>query len=98
MKLDKWNGHLYNWYNIKTMKPLNPRYISTVDSGNFVGYLYVTKMFLKEQNREDLADTINQITSMIDNTDFSKLYSKEHRLFSIGFNIEENKLTERLQF
>ena len=94
MKLDKWNGHLYNWYNIKTMKPLNPRYISTVDSGNFVGYLYVTKMFLEEQNREDLADTINQITSMIDNTDFSKLYSKEHRLFSIGFNIEENKLTD----
>ena len=94
MKLDKWNGHLYNWYNIKTMKPLNPRYISTVDSGNFVGYLYVTKMFLEEQNREDLADTINEITSMIDNTDFSKLYSKEHRLFSIGFNIEENKLTD----
>ena len=34
--LPKWNGHLYNWYNINTKKPLNPRYISTVDSGNFV--------------------------------------------------------------
>ena len=30
--LEKWNGHLYNWYNIKTKTPLNPRYISTVDS------------------------------------------------------------------
>ena len=35
--LSKWNGHLYNWYNTKTLKPLFPRYISTVDSGNFVG-------------------------------------------------------------
>ena len=43
--LEKWNGHLYNWYNIKTKVPLIPRYISTVDSGNFVGYLYVVKAF-----------------------------------------------------
>ena len=35
-KLEKWNGHLYNWYNIRTLNPLMPRYISTVDSGNFV--------------------------------------------------------------
>lgn len=46
--LVKWNGHLYNWYNIKTKEPLNPRYVSTVDSGNLVGYLYVTKAFLEE--------------------------------------------------
>lgn len=45
--LEKWNGHLYNWYNIKTKEPLNPRYVSTVDSGNFVGYLYVVKAFLE---------------------------------------------------
>lgn len=30
--LEKWNGHLYNWYNIKNLEPLNPRYVSTVDS------------------------------------------------------------------
>ena len=35
-ELEKWNGHLYNWYNIETKEPLAPRYISTVDSGNFV--------------------------------------------------------------
>ncbi len=46
--LEKWNGHLYNWYNIRTKQPLNPRYISTVDSGNLIGYLYVTKAFLEE--------------------------------------------------
>ena len=41
------------------MKPLNPKYISTVDSGNFVGYLYVTKVFLEEQNNDDLNDVID---------------------------------------
>lgn len=45
-KLDKWNGHLYNWYNTKTLKPLIPRYVSTVDSGNFVRiYVYFKSVF-----------------------------------------------------
>ena len=35
-KMEKWNGHLYNWYDTRTLKPLRPRYISTVDSGNLV--------------------------------------------------------------
>ena len=46
-KLPKWEGHLYNWYNIKTLEPLHPIYISTVDSGNFVGYLLVVREGLK---------------------------------------------------
>ncbi len=96
--LEKWNGHLYNWYNIKTKKPLTPRYVSTVDSGNFVGYLYVTKSFLANLHDESLQTSIDNILEIvnktIDNTDFSKLYEQEHQIFSIGFNIEENKLTD----
>ncbi|MCL1851754.1 MAG: glycosyl transferase family 36 [Peptococcaceae bacterium] len=38
-KLDKWNGHFYNWYRTDTLQPLYPVYISTVDSGNLAGYL-----------------------------------------------------------
>ena len=96
-KLEKWNGHLYNWYNIKTLKPLNPRYVSTVDSGNFVGYLYVLKSFLLSKinyNVEQINILINIVNELIENSDFSKLYSKENQIFSIGFNIEENKLTD----
>ena len=89
--LPKWNGHLYNWYNIKTKEALFPRYVSTVDSGNFVGYLYVIKTWLKENELNDLEKMVDK---MIDNTDFSYLYSTEHRIFSIGYNIEENKLTD----
>ena len=39
-KLEKYRGHLYNWYNIVTLEPLNPKYISTVDSGNLLGHFY----------------------------------------------------------
>lgn len=37
---------------------------------------------------------INVTDTLINNTDFSKLYDSENRLFSIGFNVEENKLTD----
>ena len=96
VELQKWNGHLYNWYDIKTLNPLEPKYISSVDSGNFIGYLYVVKQFL-EENKEKyqiIDSLIEQIDKVIVNTDFSKLYNPDNMLFSIGFNVEENSLTD----
>ncbi len=105
-KLQKWNGHLYNWYNIENLEPLIPKYVSTVDSGNFVGYLYVVKQFLtnifsnkvlsneqKNINKDVLNNLINIVDNLITKTDFKPLYNYEKRLFSIGYNVEENKLT-----
>ena len=91
-RLVKWDGHLYNWYDIRTLEPLKPRYVSSVDSGNFVGYLFVVRTFLieKSQNKE-LIDKVNNI---INNTNFLSLYNPKIRLFSIGYNIEEGKLTD----
>ncbi|MBN2853367.1 MAG: hypothetical protein JXQ23_11595 [Clostridia bacterium] len=48
IRLDKWHGHLYNWYDIQTLKKLHPEYISTVDSGNLTGVLIILKEALKE--------------------------------------------------
>ena len=141
-ELPKWNGHLYNWYDISNLKPLEPKYVSSVDSGNFVGYLYVVKEFLEEIkleiydasssiadnvaeknstqgtniqenriqenvklkdkskliNKESIEEKINAMQTIVNNiindTDFSKLYNKENMLFSIGFNVEENTLTD----
>ena len=93
-ELPKWNGHLYNWYNIKTKQPLIPRYVSTVDSGNLVGYMYTTRAFLEKGAKMYPSPNDTKLSQMIDETDFSVLYSEEQRLFSIGFNIEENKLTD----
>ncbi|CAN7228676.1 GH36-type glycosyl hydrolase domain-containing protein [Duganella sp. LjRoot269] len=38
-KLERHQGHFYNWYDTQTLKPLHPVYISTVDSGNLAGHL-----------------------------------------------------------
>lgn len=40
-KMEKWNGHLYNWYNTSTLEPLIPRYVSTVDSRKFHTVIYI---------------------------------------------------------
>jgi cyclic beta-1,2-glucan synthetase len=37
--LERFEGHLFNWYDTRTLAPLPPRYVSTVDSGNFAGAL-----------------------------------------------------------
>jgi hypothetical protein len=40
-RLEKYRGHLYNWYDTETLRPLgNAPFVSSVDSGNFVASLY----------------------------------------------------------
>ena len=47
-KLEKFSGHLFNWYDTQTTTPLHPRYISFVDSGNLVAYYLALKQSAKE--------------------------------------------------
>ncbi len=106
-KLEKWNGHLLNWYNIKTLEPLRPRFVSTVDSGNFVASLLVVKEFLESiiegdiGSKKDESLDYNLVQKLIDktdeyikNTDFTKLYDTSKNLFSIGYAQEEGKLVD----
>lgn len=106
-KLEKWNGHLYNWYNIKTIEPLRPRFISTVDSGNFVTCLYVAKEFFNEiiENnvistklpslyKEDVVKLKDLTETIINQTDFTVLYDTSRNLFSIGYAQENGKLVD----
>ncbi len=37
--LERHQGHFYNWYDTRSLKPLPPLYISSVDSGNLAGHL-----------------------------------------------------------
>ncbi|HEX3595352.1 MAG TPA: glucoamylase family protein [Polyangiaceae bacterium] len=39
-RLDRREGHILNWYDTKTLQPLQPAYVSTVDSGNLAAYLW----------------------------------------------------------
>ena len=47
-KMPKWNGHLYNWYNVRTLELLMPHYVSSVDSGNFLAFLITLKNGLND--------------------------------------------------
>jgi cyclic beta-1,2-glucan synthetase len=53
-RLDRYRGHLLNWYDIRTLTPLEPRYVSTVDSGNLLGSLWVLEQGLGELLRMPL--------------------------------------------
>ncbi|MBA3587346.1 MAG: DUF3131 domain-containing protein, partial [Chloroflexi bacterium] len=38
-RLERVRGHLYNWYDTRDLHPLEPAYVSSVDSGNLAGHL-----------------------------------------------------------
>jgi cyclic beta-1,2-glucan synthetase len=38
-RLELFRGHFYNWYDTRTLHPLDPKYVSSVDSGNLAGHL-----------------------------------------------------------
>ena len=40
-RMERWNGHIYNWYDTITLQPLEPRYVSSVDSGNLAAALRI---------------------------------------------------------
>ncbi len=37
--LQRFRGHFYNWYDTRDLRPLEPPYVSTVDSGNLAAHL-----------------------------------------------------------
>jgi cellobiose phosphorylase len=70
-RLERYAGHFLNWYETTTLRPLPPRYISSVDSGNLVGHLITLRAGLIElQNQpivspnvfEGLLDTLRLLT------------------------------------
>ena len=47
-KLERYRGHFYNWYDTRTLQPLRPQYVSSVDSGNLAGALLTLQAGLAE--------------------------------------------------
>jgi len=48
LRLERHRGHFYNWYDTRTLKPLLPLYVSSVDSGNLAGHLLTLGAGLRE--------------------------------------------------
>jgi cyclic beta-1,2-glucan synthetase len=56
-KLQKFRGHFFNWHDTRTLQPMWPQYVSTVDSGNLAGHLIVLKQAALDLPDDKLFDT-----------------------------------------
>ena len=74
--LAQYRGHLLNWYDTRDLRPLPPRYVSTVDSGNLAGCLLVLSQglqyalhdpVLRWQLLQGILDTTDVLAEIIDN-------------------------------
>ena len=55
-RLERFEGHLFNWYDLSTLEPLRPRYVSTVDSGNLIASLWTFETSCDELAARPLLD------------------------------------------
>ncbi len=52
------HGHFYNWYDTQDLRPLEPHYVSSVDSGNLAGHLIALAQACHDWRGEPIAATI----------------------------------------
>jgi cyclic beta-1,2-glucan synthetase len=55
-KMEKFRGHIYNWYDTRTLLPIRPITISSVDSGNLAASFYTLRTGCRSLLREPLLD------------------------------------------
>ncbi len=82
-RLPRCLGHFYNWYDTRTLLPLHPATVSTVDSGNLCACLTVAARFAAEQGDEKLAARLGALLGAMD---FSPLYDRSRGLFYICYD------------
>lgn len=94
--LRKWQGHLYNWYDLRNLSVLGDAFVSTVDSGNFVASLIAFCEGAKEYANEfpELLSVVKTLSEIVLETDFSHLYDKNRKLFRIGYSVSSGKYSD----
>lgn len=86
-KLERHEGHFLNWYNIQTLEPLFPRYVSTVDSGNLLACLWTLKQGMDEMISSSILPTealsgIKDTYEILQETNKSIKIKEAHHLFN----------------
>ena len=91
-RLERHEGHLLNWYDTRTLAPLPPAYVSTVDSGNLVGALVALSMGLR-----DIAPGLAaRATALFEAMRFEFLFDPKRQLFAIGYRRADGDGTGQL--
>ncbi|HEV8319670.1 MAG TPA: glucoamylase family protein [Vicinamibacterales bacterium] len=98
--LDRFEGHLLNWYDTRTLAPLLPAYASTVDSGNLAASLVTLAAALRHlaaklPGEERTAERVARLETLaaraaafVDRMDFRFLYDRRQQLFAIGYRLD----------
>jgi cyclic beta-1,2-glucan synthetase len=68
-RLEKYRGHLFNWYHTDTLKPLGRKYVSAVDSGNLAGHLIAVSSACRRWAEAPLAHTRGNLDGLGDVAD-----------------------------
>lgn len=94
-RLEKFRGNLLNWYDTRTLRPMEPLYVSTVDSGNFLGCITALRVGLAEYTQEEprLAGLAERIDRLANGTDLHFLYHRKKNLFHIGYDVAQKQLS-----
>ncbi|MDE6550185.1 MAG: hypothetical protein K2M44_01625 [Clostridia bacterium] len=85
-KLPKWKGHLYNWYDVKDCSIKQPRFVSGVDSGNFLACCICVASYLDSQGRHS-----SQLDELIFGCDLDAVFDASIGQFYIGYNCDTDK-------
>ena len=64
--LEKHRGHLYNWYDTRDLRLLEPRYVSSVDSGNLAGHLIALANTCREWQFEIVQSRATRLAGLSD--------------------------------
>ena len=93
--LERHRGHFYNWYDTQSLKPLQPMYISTVDSGNLAAHLLTLRpgllalpdqRILGERFFDGLNDTLKVLMDTMEGSAPAKLVELQNDLESASDN------------
>lgn len=68
-KMEHYRGHLYNWYDTRTLAPLSPRYVSSVDSGNMAGHLLTLREGLSAMRHQPVLNIPQMLAGLNDTLD-----------------------------
>ena len=87
-RMEKHRGHFFNWYDTRTLRPLKPEHISTVDSGNMYAGLISCAAALDSWGRYELSKRIRGLAEAMD---FALLFDPLRELFYISYDSKNQR-------
>lgn len=95
-RLERYRGHFYNWYDIRSLQALNPKYVSSVDSAN----LLVNFITIKQSILSIIKKPIINNESLAGLTDILLVLAEDANLIAKDYSIskQNRKLAKSIYY